>query len=712
MNPNEYKKLYIFAALIFLGFVGIVGRIYFIIRDHPNHVEYEGSAPRIVKIQGKRGTIYDRNGTPLAMSEPKSNIAIDPRGVTYKKEMTAFLIANMPQLDPQVIEKALKRDSNFQYLQRDAKYEDVSRLKQAVKTKIKDVNSQIKSIRSRKEGIGGEKDSQKNQEADYFRKIRDDFASIIYENGYKRVYPQGKLLANVLGHTNKYKIVGDKQNDGIEGIEWKYDEFLSGELKEINKNPNVHIPLSEDDLSVYDGADVYLTIDADIQFIAEEELAKVMEKSKAKWGSVVIMEPSSGKILAMANNPSFDPENYGSPENSDPAKHRNFAVADLFEPGSTFKVFSILAVLNENLSKPGETVFGENGRFFFGKNLVRDSHPNQYMTIRDVIVTSSNIGTIKFADRLSNKQLYEYFTMFGFGQKSGINIAGEASRAIRKYDKWVPIDKGNLSFGQGLSVNMVQMVRAYSALYNGGVLWQPVIVDRIKGFKDGKKIDKIIAPEPKRLTFKYNSDRQVVSMMEGVVTEGTARRAQLNGVEVGGKTGTAQIYDVKAKKYSWNRVVCSFIGGVPNNNPAFVMMVAINEPQGKEYGGTIAAPVFKAISERILPKFGVFLNKKEKDKAKIPDMIDEDKTGTAIAEESGEESDLVAEGDYVRVPNFVGKDVSEAIKLAGLNSLEVVISGSQLKNKIAGQYPKVGSTVSAGTVVTLETLKEEKDENI
>jgi membrane peptidoglycan carboxypeptidase len=259
---------------------------------------------------------------------------------------------------------------------------------------------------------------------------------------------------------------------------------------------------------------------------------------------------------------------------------------------------------------------------------------------------------------------------------------------------------------------MVQMVRAYSALYNGGVLWQPVIVDRIKGFKDGKKIDKIIAPEPKRLTFKYNSDRQVVSMMEGVVTEGTARRAQLNGVEVGGKTGTAQIYDVKAKKYSWNRVVCSFIGGVPNNNPAFVMMVAINEPQGKEYGGTIAAPVFKAISERILPKFGVFLDKKEKEKAKIPDMIDEDKTGTAIAEESGEESDLVAEGDYVRVPNFVGKDVSEAIKLAGLNSLEVVISGSQLKNKIAGQYPKVGSTVSAGTVVTLETLKEEKDENI
>lgn len=714
MNPNEYNKLYLFAFLIFIGFVGIVLRIYFIIRDHPNHLGYEGSAPKIVNIQGKRGTIYDRNGTPLAMSEPKSDIAIDPKGVTFKKEMTEFLIANMPQVDPKVIEKAMKneRNSNYYKLQRDAKYEDVSALKQAVKAKIKEIDMQIKSVRNRKEAGVSDDKAKKNEEISRLKKKIEDFVSIIYEDGYRRVYPQGKLLANVLGHTNKYKGVGDGQRDGVEGIELKYDSFLSGELKGINKNPNMHVPLSEEDFSVDNGADVYLTIDADIQFIAEEELGKMMEKTRAKWGSVVIMEPSSGRILAMANNPTYDPENYGTPENSDLVKHRNFAVADPFEPGSTFKVFSILAVLNENLSKPGEMVFGENGRFIFGKNIVRDSHPNQMMTIRDVIVTSSNIGTIKFADRLSNQQLYDYFTMFGFGQKSNINIAGESSRAIRNPAKWVPIDKGNLSFGQGLSVNMVQMVRAYSAIYNGGVLWQPVIVDRIKGFKNGQKIDKIFAPEPKRLTFKYNSDRQLVSFMEGVVSEGTAFRAKLNGVEVGGKTGTAQIYDVKAKKYSWNRVVCSFIGGVPNNNPAFVMMVAINEPQGKEYGGTVAAPVFKAIAERILPKFGVFIDKKEKERSRIPDLaIEEDATGTVIVEESGEQADFTAEGDYVRVPSFVGKEVSEAIKLAGTNSLEVIFSGSQLKNKIAKQYPKAGSTVSAGTVVTLETVEEKRDED-
>lgn len=715
MNPNEYNKLYLLAFLIFIGFVFIVGRLYFIIHDHPKHVGYEGSAPKIVTIQGKRGTIYDRNGIPLAMSEPKSNIAIDPKGVSHKKEMTEFLIANMPQIDPKVIEKAMKneRNSNYYKLQRDAKYDDVSALKQAVKAKIKEIDLQIKGIRNRKEGIGGDDNSKKNKEISDLKKMRDDFAAIIYEDGYRRVYPHGKLLANVLGHTNKYKDAGDGQRDGVEGIELKYDSFLSGELKGINKNPNMHVPLSEEDFSVDNGADIYLTIDADIQFIAEEELGKMMEKTKAKWGSVVIMEPSSGKILAMANNPSYDPENYGTPENSDLVKHRNFAVADPFEPGSTFKVFSILAVLNENMTKPGEQVSGENGRFIFGKNVVRDSHPNQMMTIRDVIVTSSNIGTIKFADRLSSKQLYDYFTMFGFGQKSNINIAGESSRAIRKYDKWYPIDKGNLSFGQGLSVNMVQMVRAYSAIYNGGVLWQPVVVDRIKGFKNGQKIDKIFAPEPKRLTFKYNSDRQVVSFMEGVVSEGTAFRARLNGVEVGGKTGTAQIYDVKAKKYSWNRVVCSFIGGVPNNNPAFVMMVAINEPQGKEYGGTVAVPVFKAISERILPKFGIFVNKKEKERAKIPDLaIEEDTTGTVIVEESGEQSDFVEEGDYIKVPNFIGKEVAEAIKIAGTSSLEVIFSGSQLKNKIAKQYPKAGSTVAAGTVVTLETRDEDRNEDI
>ena len=432
----------------------------------------------------------------------------------------------------------------------------------------------------------------------------------------------------------------------------------------------------------------------------------MVEKVHAKWGGVVIMEPYSGKILAMANYPTYEPERYREYpiENK-----RNFAVSDLFEPGSTFKSFSILAVLNENLAKPGELVYGENGSFIFGKKLVRDSHPNQWMTIRDVVVNSSNIGTIKFADRLTNEQLYNYFTMFGFGQKSGINIPGESNKPIRDYKKWYPIDKGNLSFGQGLSVNMVQLARAYAAIYNGGVLWKPVLVDKIVG----KNSEKVFIPEPKRINFEYKSDKKIIEMLEGVVSDehGTAKRARLKGVEVGGKNGTSQIYDPALKKYSWNRVVCSFAGAVPNNDPKFVMVVVIDEPKGKEYGGTVAAPVFKEIAERVLPKFDVFVYKSEKDKEKIPEYITTDMTGSVIELDDSEIASEIG-SDYVKIPNFKNVGSNDALAIANDKNLEVVFIGNPINNrKIVGQSPKAGEVVLAGTVVSLDVEEEKKNEN-
>ena len=444
-----------------------------------------------------------------------------------------------------------------------------------------------------------------------------------------------------------------------------------------------------------------MTIDSEIQFVAEEELTKMVEKVHAKWGGVVIMEPSTGKILAMANYPSFDPEHFGKypPENK-----RNYAVSNLFEPGSTFKSFSILAVLNENLVKPGELVFGENGSFVFGKRVIHDSHPNKWMTIRDVIVSSSNIGTIKFADRLSNEQLYNYFSMFGFGQKSGINISGEANRAIRDYKKWYPIDKGNISFGQGISVNMVQMARAYSAIYNGGVLWKPILVDKVKG----NNFEKVFVPEPKRINYNYKSDKKIIDMLEGVVSDdhGTAKKARLKGVEVGGKTGTSQIYDPVAKKFSWNKVVCSFAGAVPNNDPKFVMIVVIDEPEGREFGGSVAAPVFRDIAMRILPKFDVFVDKKEKDKDIIADFNASDVTGSVI---DSDNSDL--ESDYVKIPDFVNMGATDALRMANGKNLDVVFVGNPANNKsIVSQSPKSGETVLSGTMITLYT--EEEDDEI
>ena len=689
---EKSRKIYfLFASLLFLLFLVLISRFYYlqVIKHEEGLRDAEGPV-RISVVRGKRGTIYDRNGTPLAMSEQKINIAIDPKGVS-DKDFMAKLISQTLDMDKDRVLSILRKPSNFRYLKKDASYDEVMAMKNAVREASK-----------REEKIFKNKELMEDENAKAATRMR-DLENLIYEEGYKRVYPQGKLLANVLGFVQANKNPREETPEGLEGIEKKYDEYLSGVKKEIRRSGSKKFDKDIDierELESNRGSDVYLTIDSEIQFIAEEELAKMMEKVHAKWGGVVIMEPSTGKILAMANYPTFDPENFGK---YSAESKRNYALNNLFEPGSTFKSFSILAVLNENLVKPGELVYGENGSFVFGKRVIHDSHPNQWMTVRDVIVSSSNIGTIKFADRLSNEQLYNYFSMFGFGQKSGINVSGEANRPIRDYKKWYPIDKGNISFGQGISVNMVQMARAYSAIYNGGVLWKPVLVDKVKG----NGFEKVFVPEPKRINYKYKADKKIIEMLEGVVSDdhGTAKKARLKGVAVGGKTGTSQIYDPVAKKFSWNRVVCSFAGAVPNNDPKFVMIVVIDEPEGREFGGSVAAPVFKEIATRILPKFDVFVEKSDRNKDAVADFDATDVTGSIIEQDASE-----LESDYVKVPDFVKMGATDALRIANGRNLDVVFVGNPAKNKsIVSQFPKSGETVLSGTMITLYT-EEENDE--
>lgn len=699
---------FVFAVIILVLFLLVIGRFYYLqVVKHAERMDRIENSVEFSIVRGKRGTIYDRNGNPLAMSEVKVNIAVDPAGVVNKEFLADIISENLGMGKKEVLEilrKSKKRNgrsNHYEVLKQDVDYGEYKALKNAVNDAK---NKESKISKSSAKG------SDEKKHAD---ELLSDLNRIIYEKSFKRVYPQGKLLANVLGFVQANKNPTEEGPEGLEGIELRYDSMLAGAKVQVKQNKLTKKRIYEDDIDIDSeigdskkGSDIYLTIDSEIQFIAEEELARMVEKVHAKWGGVVIMEPYSGKILAMANYPTYEPERYREYpiENK-----RNFAVSDLFEPGSTFKSFSILAVLNENLAKPGELVYGENGSFIFGKKLVRDSHPNQWMTIRDVVVNSSNIGTIKFADRLSNEQLYNYFTMFGFGQKSGINIPGESNKPIRDYKKWYPIDKGNLSFGQGLSVNMVQLARAYSAIYNGGVLWKPVLVDKIVG----KNSEKVFIPEPKRINFEYKSDKKIIEMLEGVVSDehGTAKRARLKGVEVGGKTGTSQIYDPALKKYSWNRVVCSFAGAVPNNDPKFVMVVVIDEPKGKEYGGTVAAPVFKEIAERVLPKFDVFVYKSEKDKDKIPEYVTTDMTGSVIDLEDSEIASEIG-SDYVKIPNFRNVGSNDALAIANDKNLEVVFIGNPINNrKIVGQSPKAGEVVLAGTVVSLDVEEEKNNEN-
>jgi cell division protein FtsI (penicillin-binding protein 3) len=689
---SRENRLFLFMSfVIFALFIAIIFKVYQIqIVRHEALENYSRHDEVIKTIKSKRGSIFDTNGEFLAVSEPKVDIAVDSAGIVEKNGM-ALILSKILNKNPKDVLKVLQKKGHFYYLKKNADYQTVKQLKE-----------QASLLRKRLKEL----DTSENvnpAEVKMTTQMISDFRFVIYQDGYKRVYPQGKMLANVLGFVQR------SEDIGLEGIEMSYDKYLVGQERKIKRfsvpgSGEVAIEV-EKEVATSPGANLFLTIDSRIQFIAEEELSKMMEETNSKWGAVVIMDPASGKILAMANYPTYNPEKYFKYKFRE---RRNYAIANLFEPGSTFKVFSLIAVMNENLVKPGELIFGENGRFMYGRRWVRDTHPHEYMTLRDIVINSSNIGTLKLADRLASENLYNYLLSFGFGQKTKINLPGESNSELRHYKKWYPIDKANISFGQGVASNMVQNVRAYASIYNGGVLWQPTIVDRIEDSATGKIIFQTV-PEPKRISFNYNSDKAMVKMLEGVVEEGTAKRAQIAGLRVGGKTGTSQKFDFEKGSYSFSKVVCSFIGAVPSNDPAMVMMVVIDEPEGKHYGGTVAAPVFRNIAVRSLPLLGVMVDgeTKEKDVVQFTEKMTKDITSGILNEEEGEE---ITPLSFVKVPNFKNMDTTKAVQSGNRSGLNVVVSGFP-SGIVAGQYPESGEIVPFGTVVTIETEGEE-DESI
>jgi len=678
------------AAVVLVFFLVILYRIYDIqIQRHEELDKYSSSSEVVKTIKARRGAIYDRNGEVLAISEPRVDLAVDPNGIKDKKAIAA-IVAAAAALDEESVRRTLERKGNFRYLKKDVGYETVRTIQEAREKAA----GRLREL-ERRRGGGNEDEGERKRLA----QLVADLNYVIFVDGFKRIYPQGKLLANVIGWVSHH------DGEGLGGLELAFNKHLSGGELKIKR---LHIPGSgegaleiEKEVGATQAGDLYLTIDAAVQAIAEEELDKMVEKTKAKWGGVVVMDPASGRILAMANNPSFYPEQY---QRYSLEKRRNYTVSDLFEPGSTMKIFSILAAMNENLVRAGESFNGYNGVFKFGGRLIHDTHGKGLMTLEEVVVHSSNIGTVQIVDRLSSEKLYDYFGRFGFGKRSGLQLPGESTRELRNYKKWYPIDKANLSFGQGVSVNMVQMVRALSVLYNGGVLWQPTIIDRVIDPVAGRTLYETV-PSLTRLEFKYNVDKKMIGMMDTVVSKGTAMQAALKGVKAGGKTGTSQKYDPAKKKYSWDEVVCSFIGAVPSDNPKLVMMIVIDEPQGKEYGGTVAAPVFREIAKRALPLYGVYVEKEAKEIPPIPEMAAEDMTAPVEGSLEGKEATPV---DVVTVPAIEGLGVSRAVYAANQAGLDVVVSGAAA-GVVKKQSPAAGEVVPYGTAVLIES-EEEKEE--
>lgn len=497
-------------------------------------------------VRVRRGMIFDRNGRDMAVNLEQESLYCDPAGVAVPKESADKLSAITGKPSKAILTK-LSSEGHFVWFQR--------KLEPDVARKVKDANMK---------GIGFVPDS-------------------------KRFYPKGKVASQIIGFV-------DVDNKGIEGVELKYNKYLStGGGKVLLARDASGKTLSQGVDMESKGNNLILTIDEWLQYTSEEELDKVMSESRAGAAAVIMMDPFTGEILAMANRPSFNPNAAGASKNFE---RRNRAITDCYEPGSTFKIVVGAAALEEKIVSPESRFDVSRGIIEVGKRVIHDDHKHGVLSFEEVIQKSSNVGSIMIGMRLGKERVYRYAKAFGFGEKTMIDLPGEVSGWIRPPERWSGVSIGSVPIGQEVAVTPLQVLRAYAAIANGGFLVTPHVVSRI------------ISPEGQELWAAKYETKRVLSQKTAekfkdilkLVTQegGTAKGAAVSGNYVAGKTGTAQIVDPLTKRYSKEKYVSSFVGFVPADNPRLAMIVVVYEPKGQHYGGLIAAPVFKRIAEKAL----------------------------------------------------------------------------------------------------------------
>ena len=493
----------------------------------------------------KRGNILDRNGNILVVSIPKYDIFLDAVSIKKQQELEKFLASINIKFD-----KNIRAD-----IKRNKRYIPIAaNLDKASTDKLKE-----------------------------YRKENNEF-SIGIEEHYVRQYPEKNMSSHVLGIVNKNGI-------GSEGIEKICNDRLAGQKIKIkrkrlgSKNINDEF-IDEKNLT---GADVQLTIDKTIQFIAEQELEQGVKRKKAKNGTVIVQNPYTGEILAMASYPNYNPSN----KITNLEILRNPAISFVREPGSTFKIVVAAAALEEKIFKPTDKINCENGRFQVGKDVIKDHERKNLITFTQVIEYSSNIGTAKIALRLGKEQFYKYIKLFGFGSKTGIDLNGEENGLLKNTSLWSGRSLHTISFGQEISATPIQTINSFSAIANGGMLMKPTIIKSIDGIEYGKST-------PIRRVISEDVSSQMLKILRGVVDNGTGKSAKIEGYSVAGKTGTAQKIDRRTGKYSKKYYLASFCGIIPATKPKVVILVMLDEPEGDYYAASVATPIFAKIAERLM----------------------------------------------------------------------------------------------------------------
>ena len=551
MERRSRRRLYLLAGIFALALCALLARLFDIqvLQHHLLSGLAERQYQKSAELHGKRGAIYDRRLRELALSVDRESIYINPGGLIASPEAVTQLARPLGLKDATILEK-VQADRQFAWIKRKVPPDESAALR-------------ARGIK----GVGFVTESQ-------------------------RFYPKRALAGQVVG------FVGTDEA-GLEGIEHAYESTLAGEAVRVMLDRDARgrsIALHSDALrQLPQGHDLVLTLDERIQFVAERELREQIARLGAVGGTAVVMHPFTGEIFALANETAFDP-NIFREATAKTWRERN--ITDTFEPGSTVKALLAAGALEERLVRPDDMFFGEQGSIQVGTLTIRDHEKFSWLTFREVIEKSSNVGAIKVGQRLGRDRLYDYLTRFGLGSRTGIDFPGEASGLLRPPQQWSEVSLASLSIGQELAVTALQLATAFSALANGGMLVRPYLVKTV--MQNGEVVQET-APVQVRRVISEPTARQVTNILQGVVTRGSGRAAAVEGYTVAGKTGTAQKFDATLGKYSVQKSIASFVGYLPAEQPRATILVSIDEPQaGVAWGGVAAAPVFSAIAQQTM----------------------------------------------------------------------------------------------------------------
>ena len=567
----------------------------------------------------KRGAVFDRSGDPLALSMESQSVYARPHRIQDATRLTRTLgqILNLPVAE---VKQKIASEKPFVWLKR-----------------------QVSSA-----------------EAEKIQALNMDGIGMFYEPN--RYYPQGQLAGQLIGFVGR-------DSEGLEGLELKYNDYIRGEagssIAERDALGRRVLVQGIEGLHIPPGSDIHLTLDTSIQYIAEKELEASVVKYHAKAGVAIVVEPFTGEVLALANYPSFNPNNYAK---QSPEQRRNRAITDSFEPGSTFKTILAAASLEEGVVGKDDLFYCEMGKYPYAGKVIHDTHPYGWLPFSKILQVSSNIGFTKVAEKVKKDRYHRYIEKFGFGQLTGIDLPGEVPGLVRKPESWSAIDLATHAFGQGISTTPLQLIMAYAAIANGGFLMRPYVTRRVLAPNGEVVLEN--QPHVVRRVISEKTAKLLASMLQDVTNEGgTGVMANVEGFEVAGKTGTAQKADAVHGGYAAKKRVGSFVGFVPANNPRLVALVLIDEPEVNVYGGIVAAPVFRNIAQGALRRLAV-----------APDKASPLPVAGSEAEKLNrrpvKRTNPSTAADSDGMPDFVGLSLREALEKAQTLKVKLRIQGT------------------------------------